>query len=128
MKSISRVVCVASLILTFSGGSSRASDKTAQASRLAVQAELQGLAARTQQFFRHPASKGGGGHSFETLGSITQLTSHPVTANGTYVLLTLGVTSIVLTGQGKEISEMDGNPILIGATVYGDSIVFQFYN
>ena len=127
MKTISRAVCVASLILTFSGGSARASDKTAQASRLAVQAELQGLAARAQQFAWRPSTEGGGDHSFGDIVSMNQLTLQPVTANGRYDLLTLGVTCIVISGTGKE-TGLDGNPIRVDAIVYADSVAFLFHN
>lgn len=119
--------CVALVVLVFQDGSSFAGDNTSQASRLAVQTDLLGLAFRAQQFYRAPTLKGGGGNSFVGVSSMAQLTSKPITSNGTYSLITTGYTYLLLHGQGVEVGN-DGAPISIDAIVYPDSVAFTFNN
>jgi len=81
-------------------------DNAVSANRDAVTNDLVNLAARAQQHYRRPAALGGGQGAFDnSLGGvgisvITQLTSKPTNANGTYSLGTVNATSVVLTGLG----------------------------
>ena len=127
MTRVSLAFCVLLIALLCREDSVLAGDNVGQASRRAIQAELQGLAARAQQFAWRPSTEGGGDHFFGNIVSMNQLTLQPVTANGRYDLLTLGVTSIVIGGTGKEMG-LDGNPIRVDAIVYADSVAFLFYN
>ncbi len=113
--------------MVFQDGSSFAGDNTSQVSRLVVQTDLLGLAFRAQQFYLAPTSRGGGGKSFYGMYSMAQLTSKPITSNGTYSVITTGYTYLVLHGQGVE-GGNDGAPISIDAIVYPDSVAFTFNN
>jgi hypothetical protein len=108
-------------------------DNAVSANRDAVTNDLVNLAARGQQHFRRPAALGGGQGAFDNstggvgISAVTQLTSKPTNANGTYALGTVSATSLQLTGTGTE-KGTDGNPILVTMTVFADSTFVQFSN
>jgi len=102
-------------------------DNAVSANKDAVTNDLVNLASRAQQYYRRPFALGGGQGSFQTLTLLSQLTAKPSNANGTYSLLTLGTTNIVLEGIGTE-KGTDGNPLKIDMTVYADSTTVSFTN
>ena len=128
---IRRVVvsaCIGLAALIVQDGRSFAGNNMSQASSGVVKADLLGLAFRAQQFYWAPTAKGGGGRSFTGMVFLAQLTSKPITANGTYSLINPGSYSyVVLHGQGMETGN-DGAPIRIDAIVYPDSVAFTFNN
>jgi Tfp pilus assembly protein PilE len=102
-------------------------DNAVSANRDAVINDLVNLASRAQQYYRRPAALGGGQGAFDAsnggggISLITQLTSKPLNANGSYVISTAAsATSIGLTGYGTE-KGTDGNPIQVIMTVFADS-------
>jgi hypothetical protein len=108
-------------------------DNAVSANKDAVTNDLVNLASRAQQFYRRPAALGGGQGSWSgstsgiTLSAITQLTSRPTNANGTYSLGTVSATSVILTGLGKE-KGTDNAPLQIIMTVFADSTAVDFRN
>lgn len=102
-------------------------DNAVSANRDAVINDLVNLASRAQQFYRRPYGLGGGQGTFNTGGpnntgitSITQLTSKPLNANGSYVLGTVSATQVNLDGYGMENGD-DGAPIHVIMQVFSDS-------
>ncbi|MGA9117451.1 MAG: hypothetical protein WB626_11800 [Bacteroidota bacterium] len=108
-------------------------DNAVSANRDAVTNDLVNLAARAQQHYRRPSALGGGQGSFTAseggtaIANITQLTSKPTNANGTYTLGTVAATSVVLTGTGTEEGD-DGSMISVTMTVFSDSTAVVFNN
>lgn len=70
-----------------------------QANRDGLVSDLQNLASSAQQYYKKPASLGGGAGSFVGFTIPTGLSS---TANGTYVITSSAAGQIVLTGTGTE--------------------------
>ena len=68
------------------------------ANRNAVVADLNNLAAMAQQFYKKPASLGGGGNTFTGWTIPTGLASN---ANGTYAV-TVAAQTLTITGTGTE--------------------------
>ena len=102
-------------------------DNAQSANRDAVTNDLVNLSSRAQQHYRRPAALGGGQGAFDNsnggvaIATISQLTSKPTNANGTYVLGTVAATNIILTGTGTE-TGLDGtNPVQVEMTVWADS-------
>jgi hypothetical protein len=58
---------------------------------------------------------------------ITQLTTKPTNANGTYTLGTVTATSVVITGTGTEKGD-DGQPLQVVMSVFPDSTAVNFTN
>ena len=108
-------------------------DNAVSANRDAVTNDLVNLAARAQQHYRRPSALGGGQGAFNSsqggtaIGNITQLTSKPINANGTYTLGTVSATSVVITGTGTEKGN-DGSLIEVVMTVFSDSTYVAFTN
>ncbi len=108
-------------------------DNAVSANRDAVTNDLVNLAARAQQHYRRPTALGGGQGAFNAsaggvaISVITQLTSKPTNANGTYSLGAVGATSIVLTGTGTEEGD-DNNALEVVMTVFPDSTYVVFSN
>ncbi|MEK9138590.1 MAG: hypothetical protein AAB393_15815 [Bacteroidota bacterium] len=109
-------------------------DNAVSANRDAVTNDLVNLAARAQQHYRRPAALGGGQGSFTTsqggvgITLITQLTSKPTNANGSYSLVGSATpTSVVLLGTGTEEGN-NGSPISVTMTVFSDSTAVSFAN
>jgi Tfp pilus assembly protein PilE len=96
-------------------------DNAVSANRDAVTNDLVNLAARAQQYYRRPTSLGGGQGSFANV-ILTDLTSKPSNANGTYVLSSPTATSVVLTGTGVETGNDGSTPVEVEMTVYADSM------
>jgi len=101
------------------------SDNAISANRDAVTNDLVNLASRAQQYYRRPASMGGGEGSFVGLTAdvtgLARLTSKPQNSNGTYSIRTLGNDStVVLAGIGTE-KAGDGSLVEIEMTVKPDS-------
>lgn len=95
-------------------------DNAQSANRDAVTNDLVNLASRAQQFYRRPKALGGGEGNFSGITSISQLTSKQVNANGSYAL-TVGTTTITLTGTGKETGLDGATPVLVTMQVWADS-------
>jgi Tfp pilus assembly protein PilE len=83
-------------------------DNAVSANRDAVTNDLVQLAAKAQQFYRKPASLGGGGNSFASLTAdaagmaLLVSTTFSDNDNGTYTISTAGTaTQVVFTGVGK---------------------------
>ncbi len=78
-------------------------DNALSASRDAMTADLVNLASKAQQYYRKPASLGGGGNSFAGITAVTVLVGAAVATNdnATYsVDGTPSATSIVFVGTG----------------------------
>ncbi len=100
-------------------GLSLFSDNAISANRDAVSEDLISLAGRAQQYYRRPASLGGGGSSFIGLTAdatgLQKLTSLPggKDGNGTYSIIVAGTANeVVLEGKGIEMTG-DGNPVTV---------------
>jgi Tfp pilus assembly protein PilE len=86
------------------------SDSATSANRDAVSNDLVNLAARAQQFYRRPASLGGGGNSFvgltadaAGLAKLTNMASGK-NANGTYTIQSAGTANqVTIQGVGTEL-------------------------
>jgi len=76
-------------------------DNAISANRDAVTNDLVNLASRAQQFYRRPASMGGGEGAFTNL-TLDKLTTKPSNSNGNYTLGTVAAGSVTLTGKGRE--------------------------
>ena len=103
------------------------SDNAISANRDAVTNDLVNLASRAQQYYRRPASMGGGEGSFVGLGAdaagLAKLTSKPQNSNGVYSIKTAGTDSTVyLLGVGTE-KAGDGNLVQITMLVKPDSAI-----
>jgi hypothetical protein len=77
-----------------------------------VVSDLNNLGAMAQQYYKKPASMGGGGNTFTGWSIPTQLDT---TANG-YYTPTVGAQSVTIVGTGTEKNDA-GNPIKHTATV-----------
>lgn len=84
-----------------------------QANRDGVVSDLQNLASSAQQYYKKPASLGGGAGSFVGFAIPTGLST---TANGTYAITSAAAGNIVLTGTGTEKNDV-GKAIQHQATV-----------
>lgn len=109
-------------------------DNAVSANRDAVTNDLVNLAARAQQHYRRPIALGGGQGSFDgstggsAIADIGDLTSKPSNANGSYVVGTVGATSIVITGTGTETGDDGSTPVEVEMTVFADSTAVVFSN
>jgi hypothetical protein len=100
-------------------------DNAVSANRDAVINDLVNLASRAQQFYRRPVALGGGqgawdGSNGGTALTMSNLTSKPVNANGTYVLGTVSAGSVIINGTGTE-TGTDGALISVTMNVFPDS-------
>ena len=77
-----------------------------------VVSDLNNLGAMAQQYYKKPASMGGGGNTFTGWTIATQLDT---TANG-YYTPTVGAQTVTIVGTGTELNDA-GNPIKHTATV-----------
>jgi hypothetical protein len=102
-------------------GISLFNDNSVSQSRDAITNEMVRLAARAQQFYRTPKSMQGGGHSFNGLNSIRDLTSGGNGIVGTYSLVNDG-TSITITGIGRDVGRDGVNPVRVVVVVLNDSL------
>ncbi|MCE1188555.1 MAG: hypothetical protein LWX56_05380 [Ignavibacteria bacterium] len=97
-----------------------------EANRNAVIADLNNLAAMAQQYYKKPASLGGGGNSFVGYALATGLGSN---ANGTYTISTAGTaTQIVFQGTGTETGDNGSSGIQHRATVTATAITIAKVN
>ena len=102
-------------------------DNAQSANRDAVTNDLVNLASRAQQHYRRPAALGGGQGSFTNskggvaIAAITQLTSKPTNANGTYTLGTVADDNVIITGTGTETGFDGTSPVKVEMTVWADS-------
>lgn len=131
-KLIPLTICLAVITIHIWMDPALAGDNVVQASRTAVQADLLNLAARAQQYYWCPSSKGGGGRTFVGLDAsptgLTKLTMTPATSNGVFSIQTAGDrTSVGLQGLGVE-RGTDGNLIKVQMIVFPDSIAVTFTN
>jgi len=102
-------------------------DNAVSANRDAVTNDLVNLAARAQQYYRRPTALGGGQGSFASC-TLTQLTSKPSNANGTYVLSSPAAASVTLTGTGVELGNDNATPVVVQMIVYADSMTTTVTN
>jgi len=102
-------------------------DNAQSANRDAVTNDLVNLASRAQQHYRRPAALGGGQGAFDNskggvaIAAITQLTSKPTNANGTYTLGTVSADNVILTGTGTETGFNGTSAVAVQMTVWADS-------
>ncbi len=103
-------------------------DSAKSANRDAVTNGLINLAAQAQQYYRRPATLGGGQGSFAGLtadaAGLRKLTSmvNGRNADGTYTISTAGTsTMVVLKGIGVELGNDGSNPVKIVMNVWSDS-------
>jgi Tfp pilus assembly protein PilE len=78
-------------------------DNALSASRDAITADLVNLASKAQQYYRKPASLGGGGNSFAGITAVTVIVGANVATNdnATYTISTTGSSTITFLGVGK---------------------------
>lgn len=79
-------------------------DNAVSANRDAVTNDLVQLAAKAQQYYRKPASLGGGGNTFTGISAMSVLVSSAMSNNdnGTYTISTAGnASAITFQGVGK---------------------------
>jgi len=96
------------------------------ANRDAVVSDLNNLGAMAQQYYKKPASMGGGANSFTGWTIPTGLDS---TANGTYTISTAGNnTSVVITGVGTENGNDKSTKVKAVATVTKTAITVSIEN
>ena len=99
-------------------------DNAVSANRDAVTNDLVNLASRAQQFYRRPTALGGGQGKFDLLTNISQLTSKPTNANGSYALTAgTGNGPVILVGTGTEIGNDGSAAVKVVMNVYPDSVV-----
>ena len=102
-------------------------DNAVSANRDAVTNDLVNLASRAQQYYRRPASMGGGEGSFVGLSAdvagLQKLTSKPRNSNGRYWIETAGsATQVVLHAMGREVAGPGAtDTVEIQMTVKSDS-------
>lgn len=102
-------------------------DNAVSANRDAVTNDLVNLAARAQQYYRRPTALGGGQGSFASI-ALSQLTSKPSNANGSYALSSPTATSVTLTGTGVENGNDGATPVEVEMIVYADSMTTTVTN
>lgn len=106
-------------------------DMAVQDNREAVQADLEKLAARAQQYWRRSEGLGGGQGSFQGLApfdtGIKILTSRPTNDNGQYSVVGVSTNFVQLQGVGVE-KDHNGLPVEVQVTVYSDSMSFVKIN
>lgn len=96
------------------------------ANRNGVISDLNNLAAMAQQYYKKPATLGGGGNSFVGFAIPTGLGSN---ANGTYTISTAGTaTTIVFQGTGTENGDNGTSGIVHRATVTATAITIAKTN
>ena len=97
-----------------------------EANRDGVVSDLNNLGAMAQQFYKKPASMGGGANTFN-LWENTVPANLLNTANGTYVI-TPGAQTVTIVGTGKEPGRNTANPVQCTATVLPASITVVVNN
>jgi hypothetical protein len=100
-------------------------DQAAATNRDALSNDLVHFASGAQKYYRRPPMMGGGGSSFDGL-TLTNLTSKPRNANGTYQLETDPVSgnpaSVKIIGTGIELGNDGTNKVKVVMVVYPDSV------
>ena len=100
-------------------------DQAAATNRDAMTNDLIHLASSAQKYYRRPRLMGGGDSSFDGL-TLTNITSKPRNANGTYRLETDPVSgnpaSINIIGTGVELGLDGTSPVTVVMTVFPDSV------
>lgn len=89
------------------------------ANRDGVASDLTNLGAMAQQFYKKPASMGGGARTFTGWTIPTGLAS---TANGSYVAVITDPQTVTITGEGTELGTDNTNPIDAVATITSTTI------
>ena len=93
--------------------------------RDAVVSDLNNLGAMAQQYYKKPASMGGGANTFTSWSIPTGLDT---TANGTYSIKTPGAQSIVIEGVGTEKGNNKTSGVKATATVTPTAISVAINN
>ena len=106
-------------------------DQAAATNRDALANDLVHLASGAQKYYRRPPVLGGGGSSFDGL-TMSNITSKPRNANGSYQLETDPVTgnpgSIKIIGTGLELGNDGTNMVKVVMIVYPDSVSVDVLN
>ena len=97
-----------------------------EANRDGVVSDLNNLGAMAQQFYKKPASMGGGANTF-TGWAATIPANLLTTANGTYVPA-VQAQSVTIVGTGKEPGRNTANPVQCTATILPASITVVVNN
>ena len=101
-------------------------DHSASSNRDGVTSDLLKLSVRVYQYYVRPKAWGGGEKSFQGL-TISYLTANPRNANGTYSVVSVTPTEVILRGVGIERGS-DGNLITAMMTVFPDSTYLSVSN
>ncbi|NUN09576.1 MAG: hypothetical protein HUU54_10415 [Ignavibacteriaceae bacterium] len=97
-----------------------------QGNRDAVVLHLNTLAAQAQQYYKKPATLGGGGNSFVGFAIPTGMGSN---ASGTFTISTAGTaTTVVLQGVGTETGDNGTSGVTHRATVTATAITISKVN
>lgn len=101
-------------------------DQSAASNRDGLSSDLLKLSVRVYQYYVRPKAWGGGEKSFAGL-SMEYLTSNPRNANGTYSVVSVSPSEVVLRGVGIT-RGTDGNLIAATMVVFPDSTYLSFAN
>lgn len=100
-------------------------DQSAATNRDELSNDLVHLAAQAQKYYRKPSILGGGSNSFTGL-TLSNLTSNPTNANGSYSMtpdpVPAGTLSINIVGTGTETGNDGATPVEVEMTVWADSL------
>ena len=102
-------------------------DDPVSANREAIVHALRACAVNAQRYYRTPGSEGGGGGSFASL-VLSQLVSRPANVYGYFVMSSVTVTSVTLTGIGRELGYDGTVPVEVEIIVYPDSVNMTIIN
>lgn len=93
----------------------------------ALSGDLMHLASRAHKYHVTPKGLGGGGNSFAGL-TINNLTQKPTNGNGTYRVISVTNSKVVLEGVGTRDGDGDGTKCTVQASVFVDSIHVVYIN
>ena len=114
------------LVVAIAAGVLAYREWSVDADRREVTDDLIALAERSQQYFRTPLIRGGGGGRFDgvTLEKLRQLPDRPdwtTTGDGHYMIHQLSETSLMIEGVGTEIGRDERSPVRVVMQVWPDS-------
>ncbi len=101
-------------------------DQSAASNRDGVTSDLLKLSVRAYQYYVRPKAWGGGEKSFAGV-TIEYLTGKPQNANGTYSVVSVSPSEVVIRGVGIERGR-DGNLITATMTIFPDSTYLSLAN
>lgn len=96
-------------------------ENVADANLKAVMQDCTSMATRAQHWYKKTSILDGGGCSFSHF-SLEVIGADSTNTNGTYSVSHVTSDSFVLTGTGKEDSNLDGTILTVAITVYAEAI------